>query len=56
MYFGRVPNKTGSPKMWNYLSAHVFHEMQQDIKARGFSSLKYKMHKKKNLWKVIDVV
>lgn len=49
MYFGRVPNKTGSPKMWNYLSAHVFHEMQQDIKARGFSSLKYKMHKKKSL-------
>jgi len=47
MHFGRVLYKTGSPKMGNYLSARVFHKMQQDRKARGFSSLEYKMQEKK---------
>lgn len=56
MHFGRVLNKTGSLKMGNYLSVHASHEMQEDIKERDFSSLEYKMMRKKNLWKVIDAV
>lgn len=56
MHFGRVLNKTGSPEMGNYLSVHASHEMQEDIKECDFSSLEYKMMRKKNLWKVIDAV
>lgn len=47
MHFGRVLNKTGSAKMGNYLSVHASHEMQEDINECDFSSLEYKMMRKK---------